>query len=131
MKEEAYLFERVPSPPRLTGQSGQLGLLAGETRRQLRAPAARPCLLLASRRGGVHVRGVVVVVVVVVVLGVVVVVGVAQGGLQAADAVLQLADGRLALLLGAPQGSDLLLQGAVGVRRLTHGGPTSRCHGAT
>jgi len=119
MKGEAYLFERVASPPRLACQGGQLGLLAGETRRQLRAPAARPCLLLAGRRGGVHVSGVVVVV------------GVAQGGLQAADAVLQLVDGRLALLLGAPQGSDLLLQGAVGVRRLPHGGPTSRCHGAT
>ena len=124
MSGEAYLFERVASPPRLACQGGQLGLLAGETRRQLRAPAARHCFL-DGRRGGFHVGGMGMGV------GVVVVVGVAQGGLQAADAVLQLVDGRLALLLGAPQGSDLLLQGAVGVRRLTHGGPTSRCHGAT
>lgn len=101
MKEEAYLFEHVASPPRLAGQSGQLGLLAGETRRQLRAPAARHCFL-AGRRGGFHVGGMGVGV------GVGVVVGVAQGGLQAADAVLQLVDGRLALLLGAPQGSDLV-----------------------
>ena len=118
MKEEAYLFERVASPPRLAGQCGQLGLLAGETRRQLRAAATRPCILARHH----HRVGCVVVVVVV---------GVAQGRLQATDAVLQLVDRRLALLLGAAQGSDLLLQGAVGVRRLPHGGPKSRCRGAT